>query len=192
MTQMWVLALILVIVACTETRQPETKHGDAPRFLSLPPESLGGSLSLSQLVTGEYGEKFYKMRFELDISPQRFVLVGLSPIGVTLFTIVHENGELEVNTLSGRERVIDPRYTLFDVYLAYWPTKELRIALSRMGLLLEETADGSVRRVRNEDDEMIAEISYSPGPSKTGEIMIQHFDYPYRLRVETLDVSYVR
>ncbi len=197
MTRIWILALVLMATGCAGAPRPDVVAPDViakepPRFLSLPPESLGHSLSLSQLVTGEYGGEIYKMRYELDITPDRLAIVGLSPLGVTLFTIVHEKGELAVETLGRGEVKFDPRYTLFDVYLTYWPTAALRAALSPMRMRLDEAADGSFRRVRGLDGEMIAEITYPSKHLKTGEIVIQHFNFPYQLRVETLEARDAR
>ena len=192
MTRTWILALVLMTTGCSEVPPPDLVAKDPPRFLSLPPGSLGHSLSLSQLVTGEYGGKIYKMRYELDITPERLAIVGLSPLGVTLFTIVHEKGELAVERLARGEVKFDPRYTLFDVYLTYWPTAALQAALSRMRMRLDEAADGSFRRVRGPDGEMIAEITYPSKHLKTGEIIIQHFNFPYQLRIETLEARDAR
>ena len=192
MTRFWILALVLLATGCAGTERPDVTAKEPPRFLSLSPESLGRSLSLSQLATGQYGKKTYKMRYELDITPERLAIVGLSPIGVTLFTIVHEKGDLVVETLAGNEVKFDPRYTLFDVYLTYWPTKALRAALSRIGMRLDEAADGSFRRVREADGEIVAEITYPSKHLKRGEIVIQHFNFPYQLRVETLETRDAR
>lgn len=186
MTRIWILALVLLATSCAGTSAPEIIERQPPRFLSLPPESLGRSLSLSQLVTGEYDGQIYKMRYELDITPARLAMVGLSPLGVTVFTIVEEKGELAIETLVKGEAAFDPRYTLFDLYLTYWPSEVLQAALSKIRMRLDETTDGSVRRVRGADGELIAEVTYPPKHKKNGEIIIQHFDFPYRLRIETL------
>ena len=159
---------------------------------SSPPESLGRSLSLSQLASGQYGGEIYKIRYELDVTPERLAIVGLSPIGVTLFTIVHEKGELVVEMLAGNEVKFDPRYTLFDVYLTYWPTEVLRAALSRIRMRLEEAADGSFRRVRESNGEIIAEITYSSKHRKRDEIVIRHYNFPYQLHIETLGARNAR
>ena len=186
MIRVWIVALVLLAGGCAANPPPEVANKEPPKFLNLSPASLGRSMSLSQRATGQYGEKVHKMHLELDVSPERIAIVGLTPLGVTLFTIVHQRGEVEVETL-GRSGVdFDPRYTLFDVYLTYWPAEELRPALSRMGLVLEDAMDGALRRIRGPDGETMVEITYSPNHLKTGEIIIRHFDIPYLLRIETV------
>lgn len=182
-------ALILVTTSCAGMAPLETGKKEKPRVLSLSPASLGRSLSLSQLVTGEYGDHIYKMRYEVEITPERLALVGLSPLGITLFTLVQEQGEHLIVTQLKEQPVFDPRYTLFDLYLTYWPREALQRALSQASMRLEENTDGTIRRVRGSEGEIIAEITYPPKNLKKGEIIIKHFDIPYRLRIKTLETG---
>ena len=184
MIRLLFLALLVMVTGCAGTLQPKST---GPEFPSVSSASLGYSLSLSQLVTGEHDGREYKMRYELDITPSRLAIVALSPLGVTLFTIVQEKGELSVERLAKGQVGFDPRYTLFDLYLTYWPRKILQPALARIRMRLDEATDGTVRRVRGLDGNLIAEIKYPPKHQKTGKIIIQHFDFPYRLQIETLD-----
>ena len=57
---------------------------------------------------------------------------------------------------------------------------------------LDQTAEGTVRRIRGLDGNLIAEIKYLAKHMKTGEIIIQHFDFPYRLRIKTLETRSAR
>ena len=181
------LALLLMATACAGTPPPEPARNEAPRFLSLAPESLGRSLSLSQLVIGEYGDRIYKMRIEVDITPARLVIVGLSPLGVTLFTLVQDKGGSAVVTQLKEQAPFDPRHILFDLYLTYWPPEVLQAALSPLSMRFDESADGSARRVTGPDGDVVAEIAYPSKNAKKREIIIQHFDLPYRLRIMTLE-----
>ena len=179
--------MLLVATACAGTPSPEPARNQAPQFLSLSPESLGRSLSLSQLVTGDYGDKSYTMRFEVEITPARLAIAGLSPLGVTLFTLVQDQGGSIVVTQLKKQTPLNPRNILFDLYLTYWPSKALQAALSQLSMQLDKIAEGSVRRVRGPGGDVIAEITYPPKNLKNGEIVIQHFDFPYRLRIITLE-----
>ncbi len=180
------IAMLLGLTACAAP--PAAIDGrPLPRFLSLSPESLGRSLSLSKIVTGEYGGKTYRMRYEVEITPARLAIVGLSPLGVTLFTLIQEQGGSMTVTQPGKNAPFDPRHILFDLYLTYWPREILQAALSSLSLRLDQNAAGSVRRVLDANGEPVAEIAYPPQKFQKGGIVIRHFDIPYRLRIVTLE-----
>lgn len=187
MTRYLILAMLVMVAGCASSPPPTNTGQGQERFLSVSPASLGYSLSLSQIVTGHHDGQTYNMRFELDIGPSRLAIVGLSPLGVTLFTIVQDEDGLSVETPVQGPIVFDPRHMLFDLYATYWPRQALQPALSRIGMRLDEAADGSTRRIEGLDGNLIAEIQYLPKPTKTGKIEIQHFDFPYRLSIETLE-----
>lgn len=179
----FLLGLLVLVDACADIPWQEVPPDG--NFLTLPPASLGHDLSLSQLVTGEYDGTTYKARYEIDITRQRLAVVGLSPLGVTLFTIVQENGDVKTQTF-GIPAKVDPRYVLSDIYIAYWTPATLRPALKKMGRRIEVTEDGAVRRVRNAGDELLVEVRYNNPARRHGRIDIRHFDFPYRLRIEPL------
>lgn len=175
-------ALILAMLAagCAITRSsPDPENG--ARFLSLAPASLGRDLELSQRVTGDHGGKTYRARYEVELTGNRLVVVGLSPIGITLFTIVQQGSDITVDSALSKVLSIDPRYTLFDLYLTYWPPSVLAPALDKIGMTLDLTAKGKTRTVRDRDGRRVATITYAE--SSRGAIEIEHFDRPYRIRI---------
>lgn len=188
MRWMWIITVLLLATACVQTAPLEPILEDTRQPLLLAPDSLGHSLSLSQLVTGEYGDQTYQLRYEVEITPSRLAIVGLSPLGITLFTLVHENDELTVETHTGDGAAFDPRYTLFDLYLTHWPLEALQSALAPLSMKIMENADGSIRRILGSDGNSIAQINYPPA-TEGGEIIILHFDFPYRLRIVTLEAG---
>ncbi len=184
----WILILVLFATACAGT---ETSR-NMPEYLSLSPASLGRSLSLSQLVTGEYDGQTHKMRFELDITPKRLAIVGLSPLGMTLFTIVREGEKLSVEAPQKDRMPFDPRNILSDIHLTYGPVEILQPALSRLKIRVELSTNGSVRRILGLDGELLVEIKYPANRHDKDEIIIRHYDLPYQLRVETLTTGAAR
>lgn len=192
MTRLTIVAAVLMFASCAPLPPPANTAAESPRLLSLSPASLGKSLSLSQIVTGDHDGHVYRMRFEVDITPSRLAIVGLSPLGVTLFTIIQEKGDLTVKTAAKELTTVDPRHMLFDIYATYWPRKALQTALSPIRMRLEQTGDGRIRRIRGLDGNLIAEIQYPPKQGKSGKITILHYDFPYRLTIETLEARDAR
>lgn len=190
--KVWAILLLLTVTACAGSAPQGMKAPSSPHFLSLDPSSLGRSLSLSQLITGEYEDKIYKMRNEVEITPTRLAIVGLSPLGISLFTLVQERDKVTVETVSKEKMAFDPRYILFDFYLTYWPTAVLQKALASEQLVLDESTDKKTRRIRDLHENLVVEITYPSTSTLENDIIIEHFDLPYRLRIKTLEARNVR
>lgn len=182
----WSAILVIVLSGCAGWQAEAPDRRQSERFLTLEPASLGRSLSLSQLVIGEYQNRTYRMRYEVEITPGRLAIVGVSSLGVTLFTIVQEGGDTAIEIPAGDSFPFDPRYILFDVYLTYWSGKVLKAPLASLDMRLDEDAQGAVRRLSSAAGDLIAEITYPKENENEGETIIQHFDRPYTLRIVTL------
>jgi hypothetical protein len=176
--------VFLAVAGCANAPAPDKF---SPEPLSLSPGSLGRSLSLSQLVTGEYEGRTTKMRVEVEVTPQRLVIAGLSELGVTLFTLEQGEGEAVVTRLAEEQTRYDPRSMLFDLYLTYWPTQPLRDALSDRSMGLQEDPDGKSRTVFSANGEKLAKVVYPEDSDFGAETVIQHYNFPYRIRVVTLE-----
>ncbi len=183
----WVTALVMFgCVAGPPTA--EEAAGNAPN-LNLPPESLGRSLSLSQIVTGTYGDQTRSMRFEveIEIASNKLVVVALSHFGVTLFVLRQEGKKVLVEAYTDELDGIEPSWVLFDLQVTYWPGERLGRALSRQHMRLEDEPKSGVRRVFGSREELIMEVRYLDGFLVPGDIAIDHFDRPYRLLIDALE-----
>jgi hypothetical protein len=160
--------------------------GHAPN-LDLSPESLGRSLSLSQIVTGTYGDQTQSMRFEIEIEGNMLVIAALSHLGATLFVLRQEGDKIVVDAYAGELNGIDPSWMLFDLQVTYWPGEGLERALSMQRMRLEDEPKNSVRRVFGPEGELVMEVRYLDGFLAPGDISIDHFDRPYRLLINTLE-----
>jgi hypothetical protein len=179
------LAIACLVSACGHQSVNQSDTSAVPR-LALEPLSLGRSLSLSQLVTGEYGDGTYQMRYEIDIQPERLGVVGLSPLGITLFTIIQERGVITSKVFVPGGIPIDPDYLILDLHLIYWPSIPLQEALESIGMRLDETADRSMRRIRDIHGNVLIEILYKSAHSRFDEINVAHFDHGYRLSIRAI------
>jgi hypothetical protein len=174
------------MTACAGTPPSGSADRNPAYLLTLSPASLGRDLSLSQIVIGDHEGQSYKMRFEVEITPARLAVVGISPLGITLFTLVHERGGQPAVTQLKGKFPFDPRHILFDLYLTYWPTKVFHTALTAHSLHLDEDEAGLVRRVSRPNGDVIAEITRLPAGKSNGETVIHHYDTPYQLRIKGL------
>ena len=164
----------------------EEAAGHAPN-LNLTPESLGRSLSLSQIVTGTYGDRRRSMRFEIEIESNKLVVAALSHFGATLFTLRQEGEKVVVEAYADELNGIDPSWMLFDLQVTYWPGERLERALSKQRMRLEDEPKSGIRRVFGPREELVMEVRYLEGFLVPGDITIDHFDRPYRLLIDALE-----
>ncbi|MFT5489408.1 MAG: hypothetical protein ACI9JL_001228 [Paracoccaceae bacterium] len=181
------LICVLFVTACAVSEPPPPKAAENRYFLALTPKSLGRNLSLSQLVTGEFGGNTYRARYEVEIIGDRLTIVGLSPIGLTLFTLIQSGDAVTMDSRLKEAAGFDPRYTLFDLYLSYWPAEVLERALEQNGLTLDVDARNSSRTVLDADGRTVATVTYPPGRNPGGATVIAHVEPPYRLRILPLN-----
>jgi len=179
------LILALVVSACSVPTSQISEHDDGRYFLELPPDSLGRNLSMSQMVTGEYANKTYRVRYEVEIVGNRLTIVGLSPVGLTLFTLIQIGDTVTIDNRLREMVTFNPRYTLFDFYLTYWPVDVLRQALEKNKMMLEINPRNKERRVHDAAGMTIATVSFPPEGKAAGKIIISHLDPPYRLSISS-------
>ena len=127
------------------------------------------------------------MRVELEVTPELLVAVGISPLGLPLFTLEQEGEEIRTTQLGGEQSPIDPRHVLSDMQLTHWPEEVVRQALATMGLRLEVDQTDLRRRVYGADGLLLAEITFGGVRGAADEIVIQHYAPRYRLRITTID-----
>lgn len=180
------LAAIVMFGCVAQPPAVEEAAGHAPR-LNLPPESLGRSLSLSQIVTGTYGDQTRSMRFEIEIESNTLVVAALSHFGATLFILRQEGEKVVIEAYAEQLDGIDPGWMLFDLQVTYWPGGRLERALSSQQMRLEDEPKSGVRRVFGPRDELVMEVRYLDGFLVPGNIAIDHFDRPYRLVIDALE-----
>ena len=180
------VTILLVIAGCARLAPPTSDHTRPLLDPLLPPASLGRQLARSELVTGDDGDRTYSMRVELEVTPERLVVVGLSRLGMPLFTIEHTSAGIGVQSSVGGEPPFDPAHLLSDLQLVHWPRGVLEEALAARGLRLLERPGEGVRRVLDRDGQMLVEIVHCPASADPDLTTVHHFDRPYRLRIETI------
>jgi hypothetical protein len=153
----------------------------------LPVGSLGRDLSLSQVVTSEYNGESRSLRVEVDVSAKRLVMVGLTHMGVPLFTLELDSQGLSATTLNAEVLPFDPRHILSDFQLAHWPREVLARDLARRGYQLRGDDEGTARSVYGAKGELLATVEYPPPGDSEGDLVIQHHDLPYRLLIHTIE-----
>jgi hypothetical protein len=182
-----ILLLALVLGACAH---PAAKPPAGPLLGDpLPPASLGYTLSLSQVVASQYEGKTQSLRVEVEVSPERLVMVGVSHLGVPLFSLELDREGLRTTALSSEVLPFDPRYILSDFQLAHWPFELVSQDLERRGYRLVRGPKASGRYVYDAERELVASVEDLRDGKQAGYMVIEHHDLPYKLLIQTLDRS---
>src|SRR3546814_1029663 len=119
------LAIVFLAVGLVSCAHPTAQQAVQPLLKDpLLPATLGYHLSMSQVVASQYGGETRSLRVEVEISAERLVMVGVSHIGVPLFTLELDGQGLRTTALSAEALPFDPRYILSDFQLAHWPDRK--------------------------------------------------------------------
>ena len=188
--QNWLLIAALGLAGCQMGPPVQTADSTILRpYVTLSPGSLGHNLSLTQIVTADYDGQNYSMRFEVEVGPTRLVTVGLSHMGIPLFSLEQDGNGLHLETFGNEQMPFDPRHILSDFQLAHWPAATLAQTLAERHLRLEDDAVRSTRRLFSEKGDLLVEITYLVRTPSLAETLIQHFDHPYSLRIKTIQMK---
>lgn len=183
------LALLLALTDCMGARAPEALSESPLLELSLPPSELERGLRLSQVITGESRGHVYSLRVELEITPERLVMIGLTHLGVVVFTLEQDADGIHLDAPGMEQFPFDPRYMLLDVKLTWWPGDILNRALRPLAMRLEIDDQGHRRRILGPAGAPLVEIEFPAGDLTDGDISLRHYDIPYRLRIKMLSVE---
>lgn len=123
--------------------------------------------------------------FQTEIINNTLTMVGLTPTGTRLFTIIMNNGTIQANGLSSMIDTIKPEYLLADLQLSLWPEHTLQQAIQ--GARLQQNSD--FKRVVMRDGEAIITIRYTKQPAYTGQINFIHHQRGYQLQIAPIDVE---
>ena len=180
-----VLAIIILfaLFACTQNTESvkPLKIARDVEFSLLPPESFGQSLSLLQSLEINYKGENRQLLAQLEINSNKITLVGLSPLGNRLFTVLWTGESLSEEYLAEWPFPFSPKHILADVQLALW----LKIP-QQDGFKIREIQSPQLRREILRNEEIVMRISYETRPFWQGEILIQHLERGYQLSIQTL------
>lgn len=180
-----VLALIILfgLFACTQNTDSvkPLKIARDVNFSLLSPESFGQSLSLLQSLEINYRGETRQLLAQLEISSNNITLVGLSPLGNRLFTVLWTGESLSEEYLAEWPFPFSPKHILVDVQLALW----LKIP-HQDGFKIREFKSPQMKREILRNEEIVMRISYETRPYWQGKILIQHLERGYQLSIQTL------
>jgi hypothetical protein len=110
-------------------------------------------------------------------------VVGLNAVGVRLFTLRHDGGQVQVEKSAGVPAAFEPEHMLADLQLVFWPLATLQSRLQQDGWQVTEPVPGA-RRLRR-GDRLVAEVHYATEDPWAGRSWLVNFEYGYSLQIDS-------
>jgi hypothetical protein len=149
----------------------------------LAPATLGGDRSVNQIVRGAFGEREMTMNCVVTVKGDVMTIVGLSAVGVRLFTMKYDGQATSVDNNVPIPPQLTPERLLADLQLVYWPVTTLDKPLAAAGWQLSEVGAGT-RRLRR-DSRLIAEVHYAASDAWSGRAWLVNLEHGYTLSIES-------
>lgn len=180
-----VAVLLSMLTGCVTTTQPSAANADEGWPL-LTPASLGRAQQVTQVLRGDYANSSFTLRSVVSVDAQQLTVVGLSSMGMRLFTLKYDGVNLSEERVPQVPETLQARQLLNDLQLAFWPLPALQQAWQTVGGQVSEPYPGTRRLQRN--GVLLAEVHVAEDAWR-GRVWLRHFDYPYSLFIETIPLE---
>ena len=180
---------LLLLTGCLSRYQQKVDQvsiADKVHYTLLPTIPFKNGLTLTQSATVTYQDDSHDLIFHTEISNRQLTMVGLSPTGTRLFTIVMQEGTVNAEGFSSMIDTIKPEYLLADLQLSLWPLEQLNQNLS--GASVEE-ASSLTRSVIQANNPLIT-VRYSEAEHFKGDIQFIHHQRGYSLNLTPLAIEF--
>ena len=186
------LLLIIFLVSCsTESIKqldelPTVFLDGKLEMQLLPPMSTDMPISLTQSVLIKHNNQQHQFISKLEISDKSFKMVGVTPIGLKLFSI-YSNGNsfvFETNQIAGSD--LNIKYLLADLQLTYWPVEKLNQRLLASSAVIK--SDGHSRQLLR-NNEIIIDIQFNNKSRWEKQINFKHLKRNYTVHIQTLSIE---
>jgi hypothetical protein len=175
------VALVAVaLLGCAS--HPTQGGGEASRPL-VAPATLGVERTVSQVVRGAFGSRDMTMNCVVTVKDGTMTVVGLSAMGLRLFTIRYDGKTTSVENTLPVPPQLTPERLLADLQLVYWPLAALQQPLASAAWQLSEPTPGT-RRLRR-DERVIAEVHYANEDPWQGRSWLVNLEHGYTLSIDS-------
>ncbi|NVK22240.1 MAG: DUF3261 domain-containing protein [Kangiellaceae bacterium] len=176
----FITCLLLFIASCSTRQVQQHSTIDLANGVSFElqsPSSFGKNFITTQLATIEYQEQKHELLFQLEIDQQRIILVGLTPSGTRLFTIISDGNTVQADGFKAVVEQIKPEYLLADMQIALWPQQIIQAAVQAESVSIKHNTDSRILMVSKKP---LIEINYS-------DILVyKHLERGYQISIQTL------
>ncbi len=185
--------LTLALTACARGSVEKTAAPVqiAPDLAMTLPRSddLGRAVEANQLLTARYGEQSFVFEARLSATPDRFLMVGLDPMGRELLRITWTPSRLDYTAAPWLPAGLRPENMLADIVLLYWPEDTVRRTLAPSGGTL---VSGPHSRVVMAGGKEVMHADYQPADGRspwTGRLHYRNLAWGYELDIQSSEIG---
>jgi hypothetical protein len=162
---------------------PSKSTRDAASRPLVAPATLGAERAANQIVRGALGQREITLNCVVTVKDGMMTVVGLSAIGVRVFTIRYDGQNTTVDNSLPVPPQLTPERMLADLQLVYWPLQALEKTLRDAGWEVSESAPGT-RRLRR-DARVVAEVHYAGTDPWNTRSWLVNLEHGYTLNIES-------
>lgn len=183
-------ALVSLLAACArQSSEAPAAVRIAPGLaLSLPaPDALGRRVEASQMLTARYGDQSFLFEGHLSATPERFLMVGLDPMGRELLRITWTPAGVDYEAAPWVPSIMRPESILLDIVLLYWPDDVVRRMVTAAGGSVDITPR---RRSFRTGGKEVMRADYQPdedGNPWSGRLHYSNLAWGYSLDIQTVE-----
>ena len=157
-------------------------------FSLLPALDIKKTVSLTQAVSIQHNDQKHNFIAQLEIEDKSFKIVGLSNMGITLFSIysVGNTYEFKASPVLGDD--INLQYLLADLQLTYWPVKKLNSRLKTNNAIMNSN---KTKRTLLHNNAEVINIEFSNESRWQKNIIFKHLQRNYTINITTLSLEYL-
>ena len=173
------------VVENTDNR-PLISLGNNLKLLLLPPITTNPPIGITQSVLIKHNDQQHQFLSKIEITNNSFKMVGLSPMGIKLFSI-HSKGDFFIIDESLiADSNFNIMYLLADLQLTYWPVKQLQQRLQPASAILKHSNSGRQLLYNNE---VIIDIKFSNNTAWNKQVTFHHLKRNYTVIIDTLSTD---
>lgn len=161
----------------------------------LPDPELSPPLTAQQLLTTRMHDKSHALLTILEAKDRRVSLIGLSTLGIKLFTITYTYQHIETEKNIDIKGLPSSNQILADIMLSYWPITSWNPVLPKNWRLVDI---GNQRILYDDKNKIIIAVLYqsnliaqhTDSMSRRDPIQLTHYAFGYQINLQNIHATH--
>ncbi|MEA9390036.1 DUF3261 domain-containing protein [Acerihabitans sp. TG2] len=178
------LLVMMLLTACASTPKTPSAWLKPGISVRLPMPEIDPTISEQQLLTATVRGHQQSLLVLLNADQQQLTLVGLSSLGIRLFTLTYDQQGIHTVQSMVLPQLPPAGQVLADIMLIYWPLAAWHTVLPAHWTLVDE---GDRRLLSDPAGDIITEITYARVAGKRQPVSLDNRVFHYHIVIQHLD-----